>query len=671
MKTFLAGKRGGLIAFLVICILVAGGLGWATRAALQLEREQLAEQVKSEHTEKLRLALWRLDGWIRAILAREDSRPFNHYSAIFAPPLALDGAGTPAPPGSVLEPSPLLHTDLPEWMLLHFQVDERGWESPQVLSNTLKRWLLARPAPVSHGNVTASRQQLLAELSRELTPAKLLDCARRHAGDTTIRDRVLMARMQIEMANSANTPPENRGVENWRDYASRAGDKSKLNYQMGMQSEQRVSKDIALLNVCRNGEEWLHNFSVVGLGNQQQAMFNGALLPERNRGGRVAQSIRLPISSEVTVGMSRMVAVWIPTTAGRSRLLALRLVRVEEKEVCQGIVLDGERLQELLAEEVQDLFARASLEPISEPSADELAQAMTTMPLRLDPGPLPVPEPPGWTTLRIGLSLAWAAAIVALVAVGLVGWSLLDLSERRIRFVSAVTHELRTPLTTLQLYLDMLTGGMVREETQRTEYLHTLQAETDRLTRLVGNVLDFSRLESQGAALHLGDVSTRDILAQVEAAWRCRCGTAGKELVIEDRSEGAVVHTDAALLGQILGNLLDNACKYSKEATDKHVWLRASRHGARLFFEVEDRGPGVPTGERQIIFRPFRRGRASDATTGGVGLGLSLAHRWTQALGGKLVLQMPAAGGACFQVELPVAEKNETAPARIPDRGGR
>ncbi len=92
---------------------------------------------------------------------------------------------------------------------------------------------------------------------------------------------------------------------------------------------------------------------------------------------------------------------------------------------------------------------------------------MSALPVQLVPGPEAAPADPGWTPLRIGLALAWAAALVALLAVGLVGWSLFDLSERRIRFVSAVTHELRTPLTTLRLYLDMLTGGMVKEERQK------------------------------------------------------------------------------------------------------------------------------------------------------------------------------------------------------------
>ena len=126
---------------------------------------------------------------------------------------------------------------------------------------------------------------------------------------------------------------------------------------------------------------------------------------------------------------------------------------------------------------------------------------MTALPFSARPRPGRRRSPnPGWTPLRVGLALAWAAALVALLAVGLGGWSLIDLSERRIRFVSAVTHELRTPLTTLRLYLDMLMNGLVRDEKQREEYIQTLNAEANRLSRLVGNVLDLLAAGEPAAA---------------------------------------------------------------------------------------------------------------------------------------------------------------------------
>src|SRR5262245_27807104 len=112
MKHWLRGKPGSLLAFALIAALVGGGLGWATVAALRLERKWLAERAarraEEEHAARLRVAMWRLEGRVRSLLAHEESRPFHHYSALSAPPAALvaDGSGWRA--GAVLEPSPLL-----------------------------------------------------------------------------------------------------------------------------------------------------------------------------------------------------------------------------------------------------------------------------------------------------------------------------------------------------------------------------------------------------------------------------------------------------------------------------------------------------------------------------------------------------------------------------------
>ena len=135
---------------------------------------------------------------------------------------------------------------------------------------------------------------------------------------------------------------------------------------------------------------------------------------------------------------------------------------------------------------------------------------------------------------------------------------------------------------------------------------------------------------------------------------QARCRTGEKELIVEcNLPDGATMETDADLLQQVLGNLIDNACKYSQGADDRRIWLRARQVDGRIVFAVEDRGPGVPRGERRSIFRPFRRGHAADSTSGGVGLGLSLAQRWTKLLGGQLTLApTPTEGGARFEVAL-------------------
>jgi signal transduction histidine kinase len=722
MRTWLRGKPGGLAIFAVIAALVAGGLGWVTLAALRLEREQCEAraqadyqsklrasqrlrdqerealrrqhaqqeaQAKADYAAKLRLALWRLDSRIAPFLAREDTRPYNHFSALYAPAVVLDRAGNRQDTPVVLEPSPLLNNDLPDWMLLHFQTAEGTWGSPQVLSSYTCGQLARNSVNVT--NVTPRRAHLLEELADPGMGRTLMSLVK-------CEDLRLLAGRDVQPpAESPGAQPIPAPVQANKDmaqlvprrmadygYASRAQQRNQTVQETRPQNFD--DNAFAAWQNTANYKSW--DFAVPG---------------------------RTDTSKAVLVNLSPMVPVWLTRPGSPEQLLVARLVRIVPKlpdylgwlltlpkpglaanvavvalsqrgkpqlapptEACQGIVLDWPRLQSLLAGEVRDLFPEARFRPMRDEVPPHPERTMTALPVEMDPGPgaetaaakhaepvlepEPLPSPPeptalGWTPLRIGLALSWAAALVGLVTVGLGGWSLIDLSQRRFRFVSAVTHELRTPLTTLRLYLDMLTGGMVQGEKRRAEYLHTLNTETDRLNRLVGNVLDFSRLENQRPRLDKAPVLVADLLEQVRATWKTRCLDGDKELVVSNEvaAEMSLV-TDVQLVQQILGNLIDNACKYSRGAADRRIWLRARRAGPDgLVLEVEDGGPGVPPRERNAIFRPFHRGHDADTTAGGVGLGLALAQRWAQLLGGTLRLERAlAAPGACFRLDLPL-----------------
>jgi signal transduction histidine kinase len=643
MRRIFRGKFGGLVVFFLVAGLVAGGLGWATAAALRLEREQAQARADAEHTQKLHVALWRLDGRVAPALTLEDNRPYNHYSAVFVPSVALRGDGTAWEPGQVIEPSPLLHADLPDWMAVHFQVDEESrWQSPQVPHGALRRRLLNPAARVPQCNLdTDDRRRLLDELERVVPAAALLASLQERRPQATVHDVTLIPVGNLWDNNTINNFNNDLQQQGGRvaapqnpNYANREADKR---FALGSQIKSEVQaaspkddRDVAQITLNNNGANWFR------------------VNPQRPAG-----------SESVKVHVSPLVPLWLAGDGDEPRLLLARLVRLGDSEsgpgVCQGIALDWPKLKSLLREQVADIFPEADLQPVLPDTEADPERVMSALPVQLVPAPEDPPADPGWTPLRIGLVLAWAAALVALLAVGLVGWSLFELSERRIRFVSAVTHELRTPLTTLRLYLDMLTGGLVKDERQKDEYLVTLNAETDRLNRLVGNVLDFSRLENQTPRLNRTTVTLAVLLEGVREAWQGRCRGAGKELVVETTAPAeALVETDVALAQQVLGNLLDNACKYSKGAADPRVWLRASSEGGRLVVEVEDRGPGVAAGERRSIFRPFLRGKGADVTAGGVGLGLALAERWAVLLGGRLTLCAgPEGGGACFRLELP------------------
>jgi len=317
-------------------------------------------------------------------------------------------------------------------------------------------------------------------------------------------------------------------------------------------------------------------------------------------------------------------------------------------------------------EESADLFPDAKLIPraTGEPPANGLA--MTVLPMTVDPGVADLPETPepvdaemlapvGWSPLRVGLGVAWLATGLGLIAVALGGASLIRLSERRIRFVWAVTHELRTPLTSLQLYLDMLTSGLVTDEAKKAEYLRTLHGESNRLNRLIGNVLDFAGLERHRPKVAFAPVAVDELLTRVHRAWVECCSASGKTLILDPQlPPDTTISTDAGLIEQILGNLIDNARKYSAGATDTRIVVRSSASGDAVRLEVEDGGPGVSPGETKSIFRAFRRGSGADEAAGGIGLGLALATRWTLALGGTLSVESASTGrGARFVLTLP------------------
>jgi signal transduction histidine kinase len=620
------GKSGGFIAFVGIAALVAGGLGWVTSAALSLEREQLQTQAQAQTNDRLRLAMWRLDSLISPLLAKEDSRPVSHFKSLFAPSIAINRVGVACEPGSVLEPSPLLSVELPDWMLLHFQTDGRArWESPQVLTPASSKRFQTLGTPPALVNVTPDRRRLLSQLGEELPVSSLMTAVRGRGEQHALVDTGLV--LMTNESNTAMPVQSAQGANFDSEYANRAAQQAQLRSSAKKQQESTFPTDEETRTPSPIGDNSLNSL-------------------QRN-----AQAV------PVNVTQSSMVPLWIEGKDQVDRLIFARYVQVGKQELCQGIVLDWPKLRTILATEVKDLFPEASFRPMKEDVPARPERTMTALPIELQAEPLRGDISIGWTPLRVGLAMSWCAALVALLAVGLGGWSLIDLSERRIRFVSAVTHELRTPLTTLRLYLDMLSGGMVKEERQQEEYLHTLNDEADRLNRLVGNVLDFSRLERQRPRLAMARINLNQLLNQVATTWASRCKSAGKELVQENRAGDDVeILTDIQIAQQILGNLIDNACKYSHGSADRRIWLRAS-NGKRnsIVIDVEDRGPGIPARERRAIFRPFRRGSDNEVAAGGVGLGLSLAQRWAHVLGGSLTLDsVEADSGACFRLTLPI-----------------
>ena len=224
------------------------------------------------------------------------------------------------------------------------------------------------------------------------------------------------------------------------------------------------------------------------------------------------------------------------------------------------------------------------------------------------------------------------------------------LARERSQFAAAAAHELRTPLTGLQLYGDMLADGLGDPGKMR-DYARRMSEDASRLGRVVSNMLGFSQLERGGLSVD----------AQVGPFGQTLCELAERAQPAPDRT-GAALEVDVSpdlrarfdrdALARIVGNLLDNAEKYTRGANDRTIRLAARPRGDVVEVSVEDRGPGIADATK--LFRAFSRGVSSDGPAG-LGLGLALSLSLARAMGGELAYTPRDGGGATFVLQLPSA----------------
>lgn len=226
-------------------------------------------------------------------------------------------------------------------------------------------------------------------------------------------------------------------------------------------------------------------------------------------------------------------------------------------------------------------------------------------------------------------------------------------AAQKTSFVANVSHEFKTPLTTIRLYAELLEQGRVADAAKRSEYLGTIGRETQRLARLVNNVLDFSRLEQGRKKFERVELDLVAEVARLLDTHTPRVAEAGMSLQRELPAGPLVSAVDRDAFEQIVLNLLDNACKYGASGGEVTVVLRARAGGGGAELRVQDRGPGVPAEQRERIFEKFHR--VDDTLTaekGGAGLGLSIARQLARGLGGELRCEARPGGGAEFILAL-------------------
>jgi signal transduction histidine kinase len=237
----------------------------------------------------------------------------------------------------------------------------------------------------------------------------------------------------------------------------------------------------------------------------------------------------------------------------------------------------------------------------------------------------------------------------------------LAFARRRGQFVAAVSHELKTPLTAIRLIVEMLRDGAVDTEEKRRAYYATLTAESERLARLVDDVLEHSRLERGERPLALETGALADAVRELAPALDAHVERAGAKLELALAPGLPPVRFERDALAQVLFNLVDNARKYGRGP----IALSLRSEAGRVVLAVADRGPGVSSAELARIFEPFARG--GDELTReapGTGLGLALVRGLAIRMGATVAARNLPEGGFEVAIAFPPAVARDPARSR-------
>ena len=585
------------LAYLLILALLVSGFGGLTVRVVELDRREQLSRAQVEQEEGIRLALWRMESLAMPIIAAEAARPYLAYRPYY--PSAGSG-------GENRVASPLLQ--LPsEYVLLNFQIAPDGRvESPQCPGAADVDWACRNGATESSIGFCCPRVDQL---------------------QTSLNSQRLLSQLPAETIPTIPVP-----------LGTRSGEAESLG------PDAYVTNQVSTLPPTFVPE--LQEPSVKEFSNRAMKLQEFTLRSAQQQRQNIESALlQLPVRE----GVSR--PVWI-----EGRLLLARRVEIGERPYVQGCWLDWDRLRAEFEAELSDLLPNARIEVLGPEATSPPGRSLASIPVQIIPADVTLATATA-TPTRIALGIAWAGVLLAAVAFAVLLYGVTSLSERRGAFVAAVTHELRTPLTTLQLYSDMLAGGMVSDESQQRDYMQTLHREAGRLSHLVDNVLALSRLERRSVRRQRETLTVAEFLNHAEPRLRGRCEQANCafELTLTDAAAAGLVTIEPTVIEQILLNLVDNACKYGSTGSERRVQLTAQRSGRLVEMRCRDLGAGLTSEAKQNLFRRFSKSDLEAARSQpGLGLGLALSRELARGEGGDLLLETTGSNGTTFLLRLPV-----------------
>jgi len=603
------------LVFVVVCLVLLAGLALLVRRAAEsvaLERQLRHRAVADRVFDEMERALSEL-------LAREEERPFGQYDYTWAPPGQLGGA-------VAVTRSPLADPPALDFVVGYFQIDPDGSLStplrPRDGEPAAAEW---RPTADTLARI-ATLERALAEMGR----------AAASAGGGRAATAAQLPGTTVAVTGGAAPA---RGREALKSAVTSAYDAlESLNKGVEQRADRQAKRSVEY-----------------------------ALRADDAREKSLAHSPEPPAAAQRAVREAAPEPVVLPPMVGRAldrrHLILYRTVVLEGRGYRQGLLLDLDRLAtwlraralggDGLAEHAALAFTSrfAPAASVSDEFAylHRFAEPFDDLGARLALHALPGAGSASLVYLLSGLLLAAAGlglgALYRMVSV------VVSFAERRSNFVAAVSHELKTPLTAIRMYGEMLRDGIVPSEAKRQEYYRHITLESERLSRLINNVLEFSRLEKDTRGLALATAPLGPAVAEVATLLRPHAAREGFELRVEVDPDLPPVCFERDALVQVLFNLVDNAVKYARDGGPREITIRGRRDGGQVRIAVRDHGPGVPAPHLGKIFEPFYRGESElTRQSKGTGLGLALVRGLAERMGARAAGRNLPEGG--FEVEI-------------------
>ncbi|MEE8525308.1 MAG: HAMP domain-containing sensor histidine kinase [Thermoanaerobaculia bacterium] len=638
------------ILFLLLAVVLLVPMALVVRRAfrsIEAERTMFHRNVADRIADEMEREL---STWLR----REEDRPFDQYRFFYVP------EGTPTDIVS-LRRSPLSESPPDPFVICYFQIEPDGTISSPLWPGNED---LARASGWQESDEVREIAELVGQVigdfwHSEGSPAGRSEALEAKDGSATRQNQL------------ADIGLKKRGLADPGAAAEQTKEAALQSLNRGARERRQRPAKVAPSQAAN-----VYNFSLDESNAVQSSIRSRDLETDADGGDGRAEGELWTTTREVREGIEEALAakasgtidVRLEPMVGRPatthHLILYRIVSIGEKAYRQGLVLDTAQLVEWLRDRVLTDSELAAYSRIGAPrTSGPLAEASYTFPHRFaepfgavttDISLATLPGSDGGTDI-VTLSLLLAAATtLGLFALYRMVAVRVAYAERRGNFVSSVTHELKTPLTAIRMYAEMLRDGVVADAASRQRYYEIMTAESERLGRLVQNVLELSQLEQNQRSVRLAAGDVGAVLKDVVGVLGPHADQQGFTIRLEVEPDLPRVRFDRDALLQVLFNLVDNAIKYARGAEDKEILLSCRCQGAGVVLAVADHGPGVARRHLEKIFEPFYRGEDElTRTSKGTGIGLALVQGLVEQMGGAVDGRNVRGGG--FEVAISLA----------------